>query len=96
AMLATPSVVSAPDIHVWHIGADTHALSAHVVVDSDRSSDAVLHELRETLRARFALTHTTVQVETRAFHDRHACHACDGEHDADPSDHHHHDITKRP
>lgn len=79
-LLSRHGVVGAHDIHVWHIGADTHALSAHVVIDPGTDSDAVLHDLLDVLRTTFALSHTTLQIETRAFQEKHTCHACDGEH----------------
>ena len=69
AMLAVDGVDGVHHIHVWSIGSDEHALSAHVEVRGSAS----VHEAQELITAvRGALllhgiSHTTLQVE---------CHPC--------------------
>lgn len=73
---AQPSVVGVHDVHVWQLGSDSHAVSAHVVIDNTADNDTVLRDVRETLRSAFGLHHATVQVETRAFSDEENCKGC--------------------
>jgi cobalt-zinc-cadmium efflux system protein len=55
------------DLHIWTITSDRHALTAHVVVNDARDSYRVLRELREMLSDRFALSHSTIQIEDPTF-----------------------------
>ena len=58
-------VVGVHDLHVWTIGSGSSALSAHVLLDDRRLSEAgvVLETLRECVRAHYAIAHVTVQFE---------------------------------
>lgn len=51
------------DLHVWEIGSDFPALSAHVLVARDEDCHRVRRELEELLHDRFEIDHTTLQVE---------------------------------
>jgi cobalt-zinc-cadmium efflux system protein len=62
-LASDPRVTSVHDLHVWEIGTDFPALSAHVLVHPGDDCHAVRRELEELLRDRFAITHTTLQVE---------------------------------
>jgi cobalt-zinc-cadmium efflux system protein len=55
------------DLHIWTITSGRYALTAHVVVNDASESYRILRELRELLAARFALTHSTIQVEDPTF-----------------------------
>jgi cobalt-zinc-cadmium efflux system protein len=77
AITSHPSVCGVHDVHVWHIGAHSHALSAHAVVDAGSDGDAVLKDLRDMLVKRFGLTHSTLQLETTDFHATNHCASCD-------------------
>jgi len=57
------AVTSLHDLHVWEIGSDFPALSAHVLVARDEDCHRVRRELEELLHDRFAVEHTTLQVE---------------------------------
>jgi cobalt-zinc-cadmium efflux system protein len=63
AMAAHPGVVGVHDLHVWTITSGFPSLSAHVVVERDADCHAVRRELEQVLHDRFALDHTTLQVE---------------------------------
>jgi cobalt-zinc-cadmium efflux system protein len=63
ALAADPRVASLHDLHVWEIGTDFPALSAHVLVRPGDDCHGVRRELEQLLRDRFAITHTTLQVE---------------------------------
>jgi len=60
---ACPEVVDVHDLHVWRISSGMDILTAHVVVRDAEQSRAVRSSLRETLRDRFGLHHTTLEVE---------------------------------
>lgn len=53
------------DLHVWTIASGSKALSAHVLLDDRRLSEAskVLHDLRDVAEHGFGITHVTVQLE---------------------------------
>ncbi len=64
--IATPGGVAAVhDLHVWTIGSGNRALSAHVLLDDRRISEAtaILQEIDAIVRQRFAITHVTLQFE---------------------------------
>ncbi len=63
SMLALPSVVEVHDLHVWSITTGMDALSAHVVVENGADGDAVLQSIAATLKERFGIAHSTVQIE---------------------------------
>ncbi len=58
-------VAALHDLHVWAIGSDSYALSAHVMLDDLRISEAasILNSLRELARDRYRIAHVTVQFE---------------------------------
>ena len=62
---AVQGVAGIHDLHVWSIGTGSRALSAHVLLDDRRLSEAVdvLRTLRERVRVRYAIAHVTVQFE---------------------------------
>jgi cobalt-zinc-cadmium efflux system protein len=53
------------DLHVWTIGTDSHALSAHLLVDPGKlmQSPQILEHLRAMVRERYGIGHVTVQLE---------------------------------
>ena len=57
------------DLHVWSIASGSHALSAHVLLDDRRLSEAtdVLRDINDCLESDFGITHATIQFE---------CHNC--------------------
>jgi cobalt-zinc-cadmium efflux system protein len=78
----TELVTSVHDLHVWALSADDMALSCHVVVGDcplEQAEHAMRH-LEARLCERFAIGHTTIQVES--------CHPC-GEIEHRPGSHNH-------
>jgi cobalt-zinc-cadmium efflux system protein len=63
ALVAHPQVTEVHDLHVWEIGTDLPALSAHVLVRRGVDCHGVRLELERLLHDRFELEHTTLQVE---------------------------------
>ena len=84
----TKLVTSMHDLHVWALSSDEMALSCHVVVADCALGDAehVVRDLENRLCGRFAIGHTTIQVES--------CHPC-GEihHGAGDHNHPHKQVT---
>src|SRR6202162_2539206 len=70
------------DLHVWALSSDQVALSCHVVVGDCALRDAehVVRDLEQRLCERFAIGHTTIQVES--------CHPC-GDIDHGAGEHNH-------
>jgi cobalt-zinc-cadmium efflux system protein len=58
-------VTGVHDLHVWSIGSGSHALSAHVLLDDRRLSEAtdVLREIDRCLQTHFGISHVTIQFE---------------------------------
>ena len=63
ALLAEDDVVDVHDLHVWTVTSGFPALSAHVLVGHDSDCHAARARLERVLSERFALEHTTLQVE---------------------------------
>jgi cobalt-zinc-cadmium efflux system protein len=58
-------VVDVHDLHVWTIGSGNHVLSAHVVLEDKRISEAssVLRDIDAAMRNDFDIGHVTLQFE---------------------------------
>lgn len=63
ALVAQPAVVEVHDLHVWEITSGFPALSAHVLVGGESNCHAARREMEAMLHERFALDHTTLQVD---------------------------------
>ena len=65
AMSELEGTVAVHDLHVWTIGTGALALSAHVLVDDRRVSEAtaIARSVDAMLRERFGITHVTLQFE---------------------------------
>jgi cobalt-zinc-cadmium efflux system protein len=64
-----PSVVDVHDAHIWSITSYVHYLSAHVIVDRDGYDDSgrLLNDLKERIKKRHGITHTTIQLEKEDY-----------------------------
>jgi cobalt-zinc-cadmium efflux system protein len=62
------------DLHVWTLTTGRYALSAHAVVDGDRSHDAVLDAMTHLCLARFQIDHVTIQIEGESRRAREPVH----------------------
>jgi cobalt-zinc-cadmium efflux system protein len=67
---STKAISGMHDLHVWALSSDEMALSVHVVIDDCPLGDAehVVRDLETRLCSRFAIGHTTIQIES--------CHPC--------------------
>jgi cobalt-zinc-cadmium efflux system protein len=59
-------VRSVHDLHVWTVTAGFGAIAAHVVVAQGSDRDLIRRRLELTLRERFGIEHTTLQMEEEA------------------------------
>jgi cobalt-zinc-cadmium efflux system protein len=77
AMSSVTGIQAVHDLHVWTIGSGAIALSAHILVDDRRVSEAslILQQLDALLRERFGISHVTLQFECENCHpdDRIVC-----------------------
>ena len=56
-------MVEVHDLHVWEVTSGFPALSAHVLVGADSDCHAARRQIEAMLHERFALDHTTLQVD---------------------------------
>jgi cobalt-zinc-cadmium efflux system protein len=63
AMASHRGVVEVHDLHVWEVTSGFPALSAHVLVGAASDCHELRRELELMLRDRFAVEHTTLQVD---------------------------------
>jgi cobalt-zinc-cadmium efflux system protein len=66
ALAAQPGVVEIHDLHVWEVTSGFPALSAHVVVRAGDDCHELRRILQQVVRDRFAVRHTTLQVDHEA------------------------------
>jgi len=66
AICEEQGVLSVHDLHVWTVTSGFGAIAAHVVVTRDCDRDLVRRRLELTLRERFGIEHTTLQMEEEA------------------------------
>src|SRR6185436_5569621 len=76
ALLGVPGVAEVHDLHIWSITTGFLALSGHVCPaeaagrePAPAGADPLLGRIRDTLRDRFGIAHTTIQIETDACRD---------------------------
>jgi cobalt-zinc-cadmium efflux system protein len=68
---ALPGVSEIHDLHIWGMSTTESALTVHLVMPAGYPGDALLDQITHTLSERFAVHHSTLQVEQGTTH--HAC-----------------------
>jgi cobalt-zinc-cadmium efflux system protein len=66
-LAALPGVSRVHDLHIWAVGTSHIALTAVLVMPQGHADDAFLQAASEHLRARFGITHSTIQVVQAPF-----------------------------
>jgi len=71
AIATVPGVIEVHDLHIWSITTGLPALSGHVRLDGAPSGagDDMLNRIKETVRDRFGIVHTTIQIESRGYEE---------------------------
>jgi cobalt-zinc-cadmium efflux system protein len=67
---AVDGVSAVHDLHVWAVTSDIYTLSAHAVVANGGDFHEVLNGIEDTLKERFNIEHTTIQLETESREDK--------------------------
>ena len=72
-LAAQDGVSEVHHLHIWSLGADEVAMTAHLVQPMDDDHDAFLDRIGEQLDLRFGINHPTLQIERgdACEHDRH-------------------------
>jgi cobalt-zinc-cadmium efflux system protein len=71
AIARVPGVIEVHDLHIWSITTGLPALSGHVRLDGlpPGAGDEMLNRIKETVRDRFGIVHTTIQIESRDYEE---------------------------
>lgn len=64
-----PEVEDIHHIHVWALTPEHPLLTLHADISDRRRSDAILRRIKDILRDRFSITHSTIQIETEGCAD---------------------------
>jgi cobalt-zinc-cadmium efflux system protein len=72
---AVAGVNDVHDLHVWSIGSETRALSCHIAIADipPSASERILRDVKECLRHKFSIMHTTIQFEHAECEVAHGC-----------------------
>jgi cobalt-zinc-cadmium efflux system protein len=76
AICSVKGVKDIHDLHVWSISSGINTISAHILIEdaeTKRTND-ILGEIRELLKSKFNITHSTFQTECEACDDDLFCH----------------------
>lgn len=92
SMQSVDGVLDVHDLHVWSLGAQSHALASHVTIPEMPMSECsgILDALNCRLRDRFRITHTTIQFETTGCETTHGCSSPPEPEEVGAHGHHHH------
>jgi cobalt-zinc-cadmium efflux system protein len=61
-------VAAVHHLHIWALGSNEIALTAHLVRPAGSDDDVFIDEVSHALRERFGIGHATLQVERRGEH----------------------------
>jgi len=67
-LAARDGVVAVHHLHIWALGSDEIALTAHLVRPGGGDDDRFIDDTAQALRERFGIGHATLQVERRGEH----------------------------
>lgn len=67
---AVEGVSKVHDLHIWAVTSDIFTLSAHAVVESGGDFHEVLNGIEDTLKERYNIEHTTIQLEIESREEK--------------------------
>lgn len=67
ALLKIDGISGVHDLHVWSLTSGVNALSVHIMKEPSKDSNSVLKIINAMLKDKFAISHTTVQLEDPGF-----------------------------
>jgi cobalt-zinc-cadmium efflux system protein len=67
---AVEGVSKVHDLHIWAVTSDIFTLSAHAVVESGGDFHEVLNGIEDTLKQRYNIEHTTIQLEIESREEK--------------------------
>lgn len=67
-LAAQPGVTGVHDLHIWALSTTETALTAHLVIPGGYPGDAALDAIEHALREKYAIHHSTLQVELGTTH----------------------------
>lgn len=72
-LLSLPGVTEVHHVHIWSIGAEEIALTAHIVRNTIQNHDAIIDQANIGLLQQFGINHATLQIELghSCLHDEH-------------------------
>ncbi len=62
-LLELPEVVEIHDLHIWAMSTTQVALTAHLLRNSSKIDDDLLHNAAHELKEKFGIHHSTIQIE---------------------------------
>lgn len=75
ALADLPGVTRVHDLHIWALSTTETSLTAHLeVASADTDTAALLNEAQTRLQQRFAIRHSTLQIEVPGYAGQ--CHPC--------------------
>lgn len=67
---AVEGVSKVHDLHIWAVTSDIFTLSAHAVVENGGDFHEVLNGIEDTLKKRYNIEHTTIQLEVESREEK--------------------------
>ncbi len=67
---AVDGVSKVHDLHIWAVTSDIFTLSAHAVVENGGDFHEVLNGIEDTLKERYNIEHTTIQLEVESREEK--------------------------
>lgn len=72
-LLSQKGVVSLHDLHLWAITSGKNSLTAHILMDGTVEPTQLINAIQSSLSDKFAITHTTLQCETKLCNQAEEC-----------------------
>ena len=70
-MTTQSGVKNVHHVHIWQLDEQRNALEAHVVIDDQRRMDRIKLDLKQLLKERFSIDHSTLEFEQQNCSEHH-------------------------